>query len=986
MSVLTLSFLICLSTGEKPTPEGTRLLAEHCLVCHSGEKPKGGLDLGVRQKALKGGLTGPALAPGDPKKSLLLEMVKKGEMPPKKPLDANSIGELEQWIKAGALYSQDPIDPFQFTTSKRAGRDWWSLQPLAPPPLPKINNRFWPLEPLDFFILKKLEAKGITPSPRAGWEKLLRRVSLNLTGLSPSIEQIQAFMMDPSPSAYANFVDRHLTSPQYGEKWARHWLDVVRYGESDGFERNNPRENSWPYRDWVIEALNRDMPYDEFCKMQIAGDAFRPGDANSLRATGFLVAGIHNTVLGTLPETKELARQDELEDLIGAVGQTFLGLTLNCGRCHDHKFDPFTQHDYYKLTATLGGFRPGNSPLPDPERESQIAQIQKELVQVELPLGQYTMQVATKAGLKPSSKLPRPLAAWDFTKGLKDLKGDLDISLEGGAKLTEGGLVLDGKTGLARTGKLTSPLGEKTLEAWVRLGSLDQKGGGVISVQSLDGSVFDSLVFGEQDAGQWMAGSNNFLRTKSFNGPKEKTNELVQVAITWRGNGEIQGFRNGQPYGKEYASKGQVVFSSGNSLITLGVRHFPSGGNRMLAGAVARARVFDRALSGEEIRVLYQAGGHEIPEALFSQFLTGDEQASRQGLLARQKELQGMRGEILARKSSVGYLPVSSPPAPAYFLRRGQVSDPGEAVLPSSISTLTMMPKWLLDAQTPDGKRREQLARWITPKENPLFARVMVNRVWHYHFGAGIVDTPSDFGFNGGKATHPELLDYLAGQFQEHGYSLKWLHRTIVMSQTYAQASRAQAGALVKDAENRLLWRWSPKRLDAEVLRDTLLYVSNRLDQRMGGPGVSDYKTTFNNGTTFYDPVESSPEQTLRRSIYRFVPRGANPGAFDCFDCPDNSASAPRRTSTTTPQQALSLWNGAFTLNRALDLQQRTLEHCRINQQVGTAPQVQHLFRSLLLRKPGAMEEQHAVQLVETHGLTALARALLNSNEFLTVD
>ena len=315
------------------------LLATRCLACHSGAKPKGDFD--ITRKA--------NVTPAD-----VWKCVDAGEMPPKKPLADAEKKLLKQWIDAGAKWGTDPIDPFRFTTATRAGYNWWALQPVKRPPIPVSREPQRSGNPIDAFIHKRLADAKLELSPPADRRTLIRRVYFDLIGLPPSPEEVEAFVNDKAADAYEKVVDRLLASPHYGERWARHWLDVVRFGERDGFERNSPRPNAWPYRDWVIRRLNADMPYDEFVRLQLAGDVLKPSDPDAVKATGFLVAGVHNTVLGN-DQMRAVARQDELEDIVGAVGQTFLGLTVNCARCHDHKFDPISQTDYYRLAAALGG-------------------------------------------------------------------------------------------------------------------------------------------------------------------------------------------------------------------------------------------------------------------------------------------------------------------------------------------------------------------------------------------------------------------------------------------------------------------------------------------------------------------------------------------------------------------------------------------------------------------------------------------------------
>ncbi len=959
------------------------LLAARCLDCHSGAKPKGKLDLSNKAGASA------AVVPGKPASSALWERVAAGEMPPKKPLLEAEQKLLKEWIESGAKWGSDPIDPFRFTTSARAGYDWWALQPVARPKVPDNRN------PVDHFVTAKLSDKGLSLSPEADRRTLVRRVYLDLVGLPPTSEEVEAFVKDKAPDAYEKVVDKLLASPHYGERWARHWLDVVRYGETDGFERNTPRQNSWHYRDWVIRALNADMPYDEFARLQLAGDVLKPNDPDAVKATGFLVAGVHNTVLGN-DQMRAVARQDELEDIVGGVGQTFLGLTANCARCHDHKFDPISQTDFYRLASALGGVGFGERAVPDAKSSTEAAKLTKELNRVAKELAAVE-EPARKAAMaekgmgKVAADAPSPVAAWDFRKSGDELVGKLHAKPTGGAKLTDEGAVLDGKTGLLRTAPLTFDLKAKTLEAWVKLDDLAQRGGGVISVQTPDGVEFDAIVFGENEPTRWMAGSNGFVRYKSFGGAVEKdaATECVHFAVTFADDGTITGYRNGKPYGKGYASKGPLAFKAEKAVIVFGCRHEPAGGNKMLAGTVSIARVYDKALSLEEVAASFTSGGGFATNAEIDAKLTPDQRATRATLRKEHDTLAAQLG-ALRQKAAGGKAHANVPLAPGItrFLARGDLATPGAVVAPAGLAAVTgPNADFQLKPDAPDAERRKKLAAWITAPNNPLFARVVVNRVWHYHFGTGIVETPNDLGFNGGRPSHPELLDWLASELVNPdrkgggAWSLKALHKLIVTSATYRQASAPRKEASALDADNRLLWRYKPHRLEGEAVRDSMLSVSGLLNPEVGGKGFSDYKIRDFNGTAYFDPFDPVGPEFHRRSVYRFTPRGANQGLLDTFDCPDPASAAPRRAITTTPLQALALWNNGFALRAADAFASRIAKDAD-----GAEKQVRRAWQLVYQRDPSTDEMKLATKLVTDHGLKALCRVLFNSNEFVTVE
>ncbi|MCA9099069.1 MAG: DUF1549 domain-containing protein, partial [Planctomycetaceae bacterium] len=448
----------------------------------------------------------------------------------------------------------------------------------------------------------------LTHSGSADARNLIRRVYFDLIGLPPSPEAVEAFVANPGDEAYAAIVDQLLASPQYGERWAQHWLDVVRYGESGGFERNEPRLNSWPYRDWVIRALNDDMPYDQFVRKQLCGDLLQP-DIEGASAAGFLVAGVHNTVVGSSERMRKLARQDELEELASTVGQTFLGLTVSCARCHAHKFDPVSSKEYYQFISALDGVNHGDREFLIPEAMAKLPEMKQEIDRFEkerlklLTSARESID-GKKASVETSPNRPvvQPISSWNFDQDMRDQIGNLHGEAVGEAKLDNGALVVDGKGAYVRTTALETPLEEKTLEAWILLDNLDQQGGGVISVETNEGGNFDAIVYGEQEKRRWMAGSDSFSRTKSFMGAEENEADKVpvHVAITYTKEGLQTGYRNGVAYGQSYQT-GRHVFKPGKSHVAFGIRHLPAGGNRMLVGRILRANLYDRALTAEEV-------------------------------------------------------------------------------------------------------------------------------------------------------------------------------------------------------------------------------------------------------------------------------------------------------------------------------------------------------------------------------------------------
>lgn len=965
------------------------LLAQRCLECHGSAEPKGKLNLSAKDTALKGGESGRAIEPGKPDESLLWQHIRDDEMPPTHPLPAAEKALLREWIQAGAPWGTDPIDPFKYTTAQRAGYDWWALQPLQSASPPAVKQTDWVRVPIDTFVLAGLEKRGLKPNPEAERRVLIRRLTFDLLGLPPTPEEIAAFLADQSSDAYEKLVDRLLASPHYGEHWARHWLDVARYGESNGFERDLPRPNAWPYRDWVASALNRDMPYDEFARWQVAGDVLHPDNPTALAATGFLVAGAHDTVLPVGDVMKMTMRQDELEDIVGTVGQAFLGITVNCARCHDHKFDPISQREYYQFAAALAGVDHGERELPRPRHDQELAQINtehgersRELSELEAPIRRAILK--QRRDKADTVAAPKPLAEWDFQTDLKDRIGGLHATTEGGAKQSSEGLQVDGKGAFVKTVLLERDLAEKTLEAWVRLANLEQRGGGVIGVQSRDNNVFDAIVFGEKEPAKWMAGSNFFARTQPFSGPAEieAHQQAVHIAIVYSADGAIAAYRNGQPYGRPYPSKGIQTFKRGEAEIVFGIRHGPPGENKMLAGTIFKARLYDRALTAAEVLVSHDIASASIDAKEIRNKLDTAARERHVALTAQLAQLTAGQKRLNDQPPTMIYTVISQQTTVQRLLKRGSVATPGEIVTPAGLAAVPgIKPDFGLSPDAADAQRRKALALWLTDRQSPLFARVAVNRIWHYHFGAGIVDTPNDFGFNGGRPSHPELLDWLAGELWRRGGSLKSLHRLIVTSATYRQSSAFNATAAKIDEESRLFWRFRPQRLSAEAVRDAILAASGELNRTVGGKGYSDMNSYFFLGTQFYDPIDAAGPEANRRTLYRMWARSGRSPWLDAFDCPDPSTTTPVRASTTTPLQALALLNNAFV--------QRQSDHlaARLERDAPDLDaRITRAYALLFVRKPEAEELQLGRAFIAQRGLSAYARVLLNTNEFLHVD
>jgi hypothetical protein len=970
-----------------------RPILQLCVNCHHDDSPQGELNLTTRAGALKGGEHGPALKPGDAAASMLFKMTSTGKMPPKKPLSDAQVATLKHWIDNGALW-QGTITKGSRVVAEtgKAGLDWWSLQPLRRPDLPLVKRREWVRNPIDAFILAGLEKQALTPTSPAERAVLLRRVTFDLHGLPPTAAEIDAFVNDRSGDAWEKVIGRLLASPRYGERWGRHWLDVARFGESQGFERDKLRDNSWPYRDYVIRAFNEDKPFPQFIREQIAGDVLQPASPDGIVATGFLVAGPWDEVgHGSVsPQVRVRTREEELEDMVGTVAQTFLGLTANCARCHNHKFDPIPQKDYYRLKAVFEGVRPGDRPILTPEQVRQreaesgaltkkIAELEKELAALE-DVGRVKLGKTRGEGVVKG--LPTPLARWTFQDGPRDTLGAMHGTLQGGATIVNGRLRLNGKDAFLRTAPLSKPVREKTLEAWVSLANLTQRGGSILTLESRDGIVFDGIVFGERQPGKWIAGSTGFQRTRDLSGEAEtgKPTDLVHLAIVYAADDSIAVYRNGAPYAPPYVpGTGEAAlrtYPAGEGRVLIGMRH-TGGGSPYFAGEIAEARLYDRALTPAEVSASFRAGLNRVPLEEILIALTAEQRLQHKGLREdldrRRTALKPLAGGQLV------YAANPTTPGPTHVLTRGDPDKKAEQVSAGGLSALKTLPAdFGLGFDAPEAARRRGFADWLAHPDNPLPARVMVNRIWHYHFGKGLVASPNDFGFNGARPTHTELLDWLAVEFRERGWSVKQLHRLILLSATYQQSSKPNDKAAAVDADNHLLWRFSPRRLEGEAVRDAMLFVSGQLNEERGGPSFRPFTVqVFNsNFYTLTDPI--GPEYN-RRTVYRMNVNSAKNPLLDAFDCPDPSTKTPRRSVTTTPLQALGLMNNSFILRQAKYFSER------VRKEAGDegARQLTMAYRMALGRSPNEKEATRAGALVKEHGLEQLCWVLFNATEFL---
>ncbi len=874
--------------------------------------------------------------------------------------------------------------PARAETQPTATGPHWAFQPVTRPAVPEGVN------PVDHFIREGLKAAGLFPNPEATPLELLRRLHFDLTGLPPTLEELAAFEADTAPDRLEKVVERLLASPRHGERWGRHWLDVVRYTESQGFEYDHPRANAWPYRDYVIRAFNDDVPYDRFMREQIAGDVIEPVTSAGIVATSLLVCGPWDQAGNSQSNATQRAttREEEMEDLVSVVGQTFLGLTVNCARCHDHKFDPIPQTDYYSLRAVFDGVKHGERPTEGAvearERQTKRQAVEKEISEVMTAASRLETEGAKRAAAATGAPAVPPgpvaLARWTFDGTPAPVMPGTPM---GGAVVSEGRLQLPKEGAYFQTPPLPRDVREKTLEAWVSLADLKQGGGAAISLESADGTKFDAIVFGEREPGKWTAGSDGFVRTKDLDAPAETTpaGEFVHVAAVYAADNSIALYRNGEPCGRRYTPAGPLqTWKAGDAHIALGRRH-KGGGRPWLTGSIRQAALYDRALSTEEIAASFRSGGSGIPLEKILAALNPEERTAREAAL---KKAAAARESLaaLAAPPAVAYAGTRVQPAPARLLKRGSVTAPGEILAPAALTLVARSTPGLdLPPDAPEAQRRLKFSEWLAAPANPLPARVMVNRVWQYHFGQGLVATPSDLGKSGARPSHPELLDWLASEFIRSGWSVKHLHRLIVNSATWRQSSRASEAALAKDADNQLLWRHAPHRLEAEAVRDAMLAASGRLNLQAGGPSFRPFTTSSFNAT-FYYPFDTDEPEFNRRTVYRMNINSGKSPLLDAFDCPDPSVKSPRRGVTTTPLQALGLMNSAFVQIQAGRLSYRAMVAAdgRPDLSVNLA------YRLALSRPPTAAELETGIATLKDRNFTSFCWVLLNSTEFVYVN
>jgi len=864
----------------------------------------------------------------------------------------------------------------------------WSLQPIdrqAPPALGQAD-RDWARNPIDHFIAAKLREKQLTHSAEADRHTLLRRVYYDLLGLPPTPDEVREFVANPDPLAYEQLVERLLASPRYGERWARHWLDVVHYGDTHGYDKDKPRPNAWPYRDYVVRAFNSDKPYSRFVQEQVAGDALFPNTRDGIEGLGFISAGPWDFIgHAEVPETKldgRIARNIDRDDMVKNTMNTFISTTVQCARCHDHKFDAVNMTDYYRMQAVFAALdRADREYHPDPETAKKQAALKKQIAEHQTALKQIEGDIQAKGGTKlteltkqlgelrkQATTKPRPESGYhsqivakpDITKWVQvDLGEPVDIArvtlvgthdsynnigdgfgfpvrykLEASndSKFAGDTVLIADRTGVDQRNPGIAPQHFKSNGAkrrYVRLTAtklLERKDDFILAVAELQ--VRD-------------ASGNNLARGKTVTAL-----DSIEAPPRWQRINLVDGHYIGQTADPELAKRLADTEAAHADLINSIIKGEIADKRSRAQAALAKAEAAMKALPKPQrvyVGKVHTGGG----------------------------AFRGTGHE-------------GGKPRTIRVLHRGDMSQPRDEVGPGTLRLAKRDDGTFdLSGDHAESDRRVALARWLTKTDNPLTWRSIVNRVWQYHFGNGIVATPNDFGEMGARPTHPQLLDWLAAEFRDNGQSIKQLHRLILTSATYRQSSATNEAHEKIDSQNRFLWRMNRRQLEAEALRDSVLVLSGKMNFQMFGPGFRDFVLEHPQHSPHYEYYKHDPEDVRihRRSVYRFLVRSQQQPFMTTLNCADPSQQVARRDEAITALQSLALLNNKLMVSMARNFA-KDLE--RSKPDLTTA--VTEAFFRTVGREPNSNEAADLVAYAKQHGLANACRLLFNLNEFSFVD
>ncbi len=958
------------------------ILMGRCVKCHGADQAESGLRLDQLEFAtrkLESGRFG--VLPGKSSESEIIRRITETDtdlrMPPDGPrLPEAEVQTLKRWIEQGAKWPSH-----------------WAYEPIQQVAIPEMLSQQVHLsEPIDVFIELERRKAGLQGAPRADKRTLIRRVYFDLLGLSPSSEEVAEFLADESPDAYVRLVDRLLASPHYGERWARYWMDVVHFAETHGHDQDRPRDHAWPYRDYLIGAFNDDTPYGHFIREQLAGDVIAPTDPRSIAATGFLSAGPwdESSLRDIRDDTldREIARYLDRDDIVTTVMQTFVSTTVQCARCHDHKFDPVKQSDYYALQAVFAGCDKGNRKYdPDP----RLATRRRELLAEQQQIPQWFAQ---KADRLLDSKLQDEVAAWEQ----QQLKASaswkvpeiLALQSSGGATLTkqsDGSVYSEGMRP------------EKDIVTLTLRSPVSRVTGLRLDVLSDDRLPHKGP--GRQDNGNLHLNEVVVMVQDEETSKPERRVELMNPKADFDQAGwSIDRALDGNPgtaWGiyPEVGKSHRAVFHFKQPVeLAAGARlkvelHQVHGAGHL----IGRARVSVSDTVGSLSLDVVPSHIEQIVATPSSQ--RSDDQRRELAALYLQQRCAHQLAELPAQQmvycggsqfEADGSFRPAATPRMVKLLHRGDITQPRDVVPPAALQMVKsfagVLPATRLEG---DADRRAALGEWLSDSRNSLTWRSIVNRIWQQHFGRGIVDSPNDFGGMGSAPTHPELLDWLATRLLAHEGSLKALHREMVTSDTYCQSSAHRDDAARLDADNRLLWRMNRRRLDAESIRDALLRTSGTLDLRMGG--ASDRQFVLSPGihvtpNVDYVSFDVNHPSNFRRSVYRFLFRTLPDPFMETLDCPDGSQLIPVRGESMTALQALATLNDKSLIR----LCQLLAERASRESAKASPDHVFALYRRILLREPNAEEHSAFKQYVAKHGMANACRWLVNSNEFMFVD
>ncbi len=931
------------------------VLEANCFKCHGGRPAiKGEFRITSQEGLARGTTRGPAIDVENPAESALLQMIsysdEQHQMPPSGKLSQEDIDTLTKWVTMGAPWAPEGEDfgvpPEEHHGPTDKGKDHWAYQPVTRPDVPQVADPNWQANPIDAFVRARLDGAGFTPAEPASRQVMIRRLYYDLTGLPPAPEAVEAFIHDERPDAYEQLVDALLASPHYGERWARHWLDVVGYAETHGFERDSDKPFMWRYRDYVIDALNKDKPYDQFVREQIAGDEMPEAGPEQYIATGLYRLGIWDDE----PADKALGRYDELDGMVQTVTATFLGSTLGCARCHDHKIDPFPTVDYYSMIAFFQGIKSTQrqselTPVMTKEEQAAydagVAQKNADVAHINDQIYQEEQQFLTALNAKAGTDAP-PIRrsdlvdlnfrfyrdTWETLPAFDTLRAETEgklahnfVTLSAASRKDAMGLVFQGKLRVTEEGEhqfkikakdgIRLTIGEKVVYEAVGTGTHEE----TVSLPLWPGQhAFRVDYFNTYDGPlldlQW-SGPSFELRPLSLDAPTAETPDVPKLI----------------------AARGAEVLS-------------------------------------EEARTHY-------------------DQLKKDLKATQDRHVPGQWGTTV----------ISTGPqvADTHVLLRGNPHVEGELVQPNFPGILSqgaaVVPPANSDAKSPG--RRLVLANWLASTENPMTARVMMNRIWQYHFGRGIVRTSNDFGTMGEPPTHPELLDWLASEFVARDWSIKSMHRLILLSNTYRMSSKGDETALAKDPRNNLLWRFDVRRLEAEEIRDSMLAVNGSLNSKMGGPQVfppMPAAVLATSSTPDHVWGNSPVEEHTRRSIYTHVKRSLKDPLLADFDMADTESNCAVRFTTTQPTQALNMLNSDFVNTQAERLATEITEENAANLQT----KVWLVLNKVTQRTPDNSEVDMGLAFIaevqerygydEAQAFERFCLLALNLNEFLYVD